>query len=169
MSEKDRETNERMVRLFPELESKHATYPLKRQKWLAEAGSVGSNDGTSTPAFLPYDKDPNFDATLKPDYAWGPGPRGFGYYHMLTRQSYKILYARAKNNPAPIQCCCFGSPELKLKVEDLDIVSDILYNRSIASIPDDMLAAKEAIDIARGEAKAHYNMDQNVQLFFLAT
>jgi len=39
-----------------------------------------------------------------------------------------------------------------------------VYNRSVASIPDDEQGARDAIAIARGTAKAVYNFTQNEQL-----
>ena len=169
MVNKDSERNERMARVAPELESSWAAYPLNRKDWLDNAATLSNEDGSTSPAFIPYEKDPNFPTTaLKADYVWGAGQRGFGYYHLLTRDAYKVLTARIVNKGPPLQCCCLGPPSnSKFSSEDYDFVAEIVYNRSIASTPDDMLAQKEAINIARGEANMHYNMSQNVQLVMM--
>ena len=152
MVNKDSEKNERMARVAPELESSWAAYPLNRKDWLDNAATLSNEDGSTSPAFIPYEKDPSFPTpALKADYVWGFGPQGFGYYHLLTRDAYKVLTTRVKNKGPPLQYCCLGPPsDSKFSSEDYDVVLEIVYNRSIASTPDDMLAHKEAINIARG-------------------
>eukprot|EP01083_Nonionella_stella_P092616 259311_1 len=160
----DSDKNAMMVRIAPELESKWATYPLQRKFWLDASATLDTEDGSKSPVFISYKKDPNFPtAPLKADYVWGSGPRGFGYYHLLTRESYITLNARVRNNRPPMQCCCFGGGGAQA-ANDYEYVSEIVYNRSVSSTPDDVLAYKEAINIARGEAQMHYNMSQDVQL-----
>jgi hypothetical protein len=145
------EKNAQMRSVFPELASPYAEYPMTREAWL-------SPDGTgpkSAPAFTA-----GANVGPKPDYVYGPGPKTTGYYHILTRESYKNLYARTSNE-APVGCCCFGNtPE----VEAWDTTKRITYNRSLASKPNDQLAAQEAIEIARQKAKNVYNATQNEQL-----
>jgi hypothetical protein len=145
------EKNEQMRRACPELASPYAKYPMAREAWLSPDGT-GPN---SAPAFIP-----GANVGLKPDYVYGPGPKNTGYYHLLTRESYAIVYARASNE-APVGCCCFGGgPE----VDAWDTTKRITYNRSHASRPDDQLAAQEAIKIAQQKAKNVYNATQNQQL-----
>lgn len=166
-STRDDEINMAMSKVAPELASKYVSYPMKRQAWLSIDGQI---DG-SLPAFIPHKKDPNFPTTpLKDDYVWGTGPRGFGYYHILCREAYKILYHRVNGMRVPGQGCCCASPPpptdggQRPSAKEVDDVKDVCYNRSIASRPDDFLAQKEAIEAARGVAQAHYHVDQNIQL-----
>ena len=49
-------------------------------------------------------------------------------------------------------------------MSDWDDVKTIVYNRSVARIPDDVQAKKDAISIAQGEAQSHYHAEQNFQL-----
>ena len=171
MSEKEREINASMARVARELESPYATYPLKRTHWLdANTPASTSEDGNNIPnAFIQHPKDKNFPTpTLKPDYVWGAGRRGFGYYHLLTIDSYQILNKRVRNKGPPMNCCCLGNSNSEFSVNDYDVVAEILHNRSCSPVPDDMVAAKNAIDIARGVAQSEYNMSQNVQLFVMA-
>lgn len=101
----------------------------------------------------------------KDDYVYGPGPLGWGYYHLLTRVSYEILFRRMHSS-TPFVCCCFATKEARMQLSDHEDVRLIMYNRSVASIPDDKQAAKDAIAIATGTAKAVYNYTQNEQLVF---
>ena len=101
---------------------------------------------------------------VKPDYVYGPGTMGFGFYHFLTRESYHILYARLRST-APSACCsCFNRAARQI-IDEHDDVMRICYNRSVASVPDDLQGAKDAEAIARGTAKTIYNFTQNEQLF----
>ncbi|GFH44747.1 hypothetical protein CTEN210_01221 [Chaetoceros tenuissimus] len=166
MMTRDDEINAAMPKVAPELASKYAAYPIKRQVWLSIDGQI---DG-SLPAFIPHKKDPNFPfPPEKEDYVWGTGPRGFGYYHILCREAYVILYHRVHEMALPCQACCCAPPLPPIhgqrpSAKELDDVKDVMYNRSIASRPDDFLAQKEAIEIARGEAQRYYHQDQNIQL-----
>lgn len=143
-----------MGKVCPELTSEYAKYPMSRDAWLSPDGT-GPN---SAPAFIQQAQ----DVGPKPNYVYGPGPKNLGYYHILTRESYKILYARLRNE-MPISCCCFGT-STRDEVDAWDTTKTIVYNRSIASKPDDQLGAKEAIEISRGTANAVYNQTQNEQL-----
>eukprot|EP00957_Ditylum_brightwellii_P098248 7485668-Ditylum_brightwellii.AAC.1 len=96
------------------------------------------------------------------DYVYGAGPLGFGHYHLLTRESYVILYNRLANE-APIPCCAC-TKMARQELSEHDDARIICYNRSVASIPDDAQGAKEAEEIARGVAKATYEYTQNEQL-----
>lgn len=62
----DSETNERMVRVAPELESKWATYPLQRKLWIDPMAQITGEFNEQQPAFIPHKKDPNFpDVAMK--------------------------------------------------------------------------------------------------------
>mmetsp|Transcript_7674 Transcript_7674/g.9462 ORF Transcript_7674/g.9462 Transcript_7674/m.9462 type:complete len:176 (+) Transcript_7674:87-614(+) len=164
-SSKNEKINEQMTRVCPDLASQYAKYPLKRQAWLSIDGTIG-NESSSSPtastisAFLPAKDDGVPDS--KPDYVYGHGEKGLGYYHLLTRNSYEILHKRLYSQTGPISCCCFGSP--RDEVDAWDTTKGIVYNRSVASRPDDVLGAQEALEIAKGKAKAVYNVTQNEQL-----
>lgn len=126
---------------------------MARESWL-------SPDGTgphSAPGFL---AEPNVGP--KPNYVYGPGGlKGSGYYHILTRNAYFILHHRLQSQ-APFSCCCFGTSFAEY--DAWDTTARIVYNRSVASKPDDVLAAKEAIAIAQQTARDAYNNSQNLQL-----
>jgi len=103
---------------------------------------------------------------LKLDYVHGPGRFGWGYYHLLTNDSYVALNQRLMSQASPIQCCCI-SPSSSHKIpgaEFYDEVKTIVYNRSVASIPDDILAYQEAIVGAQVTAQGAYHFDQNMQI-----
>mmetsp|Transcript_25100 Transcript_25100/g.37094 ORF Transcript_25100/g.37094 Transcript_25100/m.37094 type:complete len:160 (+) Transcript_25100:122-601(+) len=152
--------NTKMARIVPELKSVYAKYPMKRNLWLDPRAQAN----TGEPAFIPH---PNNSTTpIKPDYVWGPGTLGFGYYHLLTRDSYLGLFRRLQND-APAQCCACSAEASKIYNDHTD-VKMIVYNRSVASRPDDVLAKKEAMDIARGVSQGFYHMDQNFQLVVMA-
>jgi hypothetical protein len=156
---KDWKTNEKMVKVAPELASSFAEYPMTREYWLDPITKINDN----TPAFISHPKDPNqlTSPPLKIDYVYGPGPLGIGYYHLLTRESYISLHRRLRNE-ATVQCCCFGSstPGAEFQYE----VKNIVYNRSIATRPDDILGQQQAIEKAQGIANSEYQMSQNIQL-----
>ena len=139
--------NAQLRQVFPELLSEFAKYPLELENWTKPDGTINSN-----PAFL---KEP--DVGPKPDYVYGPGPMGRGYYHLTTREAYKILYARCTNE-MPFACCCLGAP--RDLVDAWDTTKRICYNRSVATKPNDAIAAEDAIKIARGEAQGHYYFNQ---------
>lgn len=149
--------NEKMARVAPELASDFARYPLKHKMWVAPSGETSKGQ----PCF-----EEGGNGSLKVDYVHGRGELGLGYYHLLTRDAYAILYRRLQNE-API-CCCTCSPSFALvpraEVSDHEDVVLICYNRSVASIPNDEQAKKDAYNISRGVAKAHYQVQQNEQL-----
>eukprot|EP00563_Minutocellus_polymorphus_P000882 CAMPEP_0181033432 /NCGR_PEP_ID=MMETSP1070-20121207/7251_1 /TAXON_ID=265543 /ORGANISM="Minutocellus polymorphus, Strain NH13" /LENGTH=176 /DNA_ID=CAMNT_0023110853 /DNA_START=145 /DNA_END=675 /DNA_ORIENTATION=+ len=161
MSSGNEKTNEKMARVAPELASEFARYPLKRKMWVAPTGKTAKGE----PCFIVGDEGSN-GGLMKIDYVYGRGVLGLGYYHLLTRDAHAILYKRLFNE-APV-CCCTCSPSFALvpraQVSDHDDVVIICYNRSVASIPDDEQAAKDAYNISRGTAKAHYQFQQNEQL-----
>lgn len=157
------EVNEQMKRVAPELDSSYATYPLSIQSgqklWVDPAKGKTSK---GEPVFIKGDGRPTATTQVKPDYVYGAGPLGFGWYHLLTRDSYNALYRRLQSTQ-PSMCCAF-SKAARRQVSDHEEVTKICYNRSVASVPDDLQAAKDAMDIARGTAKAVYNFTQNEQL-----
>ena len=148
------EMNQKMAKVCPELASSYAKYPLKQSRWLdpQDTGPKGE------PCFMASQQ----DAGVKMDYVFGPGRLSRGYYHLLTKDSYKILYARTLNT-APSGCCAFDKAA-RQAVDDHDTVKRLMYNRSVASIPDDAVGASDAIHGAKQTAQAFYHAGQNEQL-----
>ena len=146
--------NDQMKMVCPELASPFAEYPMDREAWLM-------TDGTGPEGRPAYLQGP--DEGLKEHYVYGQ-PRNKqlppGYYHLLTRESYSILYKRVASE-APVGCCCFGDTKL---VDAYDTTKRICWNRNVASRPNDALAAQEAIQIAQQIANKTYNWTQNEQL-----
>ena len=99
---------------------------------------------------------------LKVNYVRGRGPRGEGWYHLLNQHSYRNLHQRLRNQ-APAQCCAC-TKSAREHYNDYSDVQTIVYNRSVASRPDDEVGAKEAIQISRTTAQSHYHASQNEQL-----
>jgi hypothetical protein len=141
------EMNAKMVKVAPELASFYARYPLNGQRWYNpnEKGPKGE------PCFIANAA----DAGLKPDYVYGPGRYGKGYYSLLTKDSYQILYSRVANQ-APSGCCAF-SKESRKEVDDYDDVRLLMNNRQMATIPDDAVGAKDGMTDATNVAQANYN------------
>ena len=157
MSPSAEEMNAKMAALCPELGSEYAKYPMKGKKWLSPAAKVSGDERAFIAAAT--------ETGPKPDYVYGNGEAGTGYYHMYTRPAYKILYARLTKERPPMACCC--SPAAARKTyEDWDDVKTICYNRSLATIPDDVQARKDAISAAQGVAQAHYQVQQDIQLVY---
>lgn len=149
-----KDMNTKMKEVAPELESQYAKYPLKRDRWF----SLSEKDPEGKPIFVSLD---GTTETMK-DYVRGRGPRGEGFYHLLNQHAYKNLHQRLRNQ-APAQCCACTKTARQYYNEYSD-VQTVVYNRSIASIPDDGVGAKEAIAIARDTAQSHYHATQNEQL-----
>lgn len=145
MGDRNAELNAKMVKFCPELASKYAQYPMQMKSWVSPTAKAPNGDSCwiSAPMGSP----------LKQDYVLGPGQNGRGYYHILTRDSYKILYARLTHEMPG--CCCAFSAAKRKELSDWDDVKTVVYNRSVARIPDDNQAKKDAISIARGAAQAH--------------
>ena len=164
--EKVDKINAVMANVAPELASPFAKYPLSAQSgrslWVNPTGGKTSN---GEPCYIKGSE--SQIRQIKEHYVYGSGSLGIGYYHLLTRDSYSALYARLHNS-LPVACCCFSSKEVRKEADDHDTVMRICYNRSVASIPDDLQAARDAEAIARGTAKKAYNFTQNEQLVIMA-
>lgn len=139
-----------MKEVAPELDSQFARYPMKRPRWL----DLSEKDPQGKPIFLPA----NGSTGLKQDYVRGRGPRGEGYYHLLNRNAYRNLHQRL-HSQAPAQCCSCTKSARQYYNEYND-VQTIVYNRSVASKPDDGLGAKEAIEISQTTAQSHFHADR---------
>ena len=154
MSDKNAQINAKMARVCPELASEYAKYPLAMKAWMSP-GAKGPKDA---PMFIAGPR----GSPMKMDHVHGAGPKGWGYYHLLTRDSYINLYARLTNE-TPL-CCCGFSAQARTEMSEWDDVKTIVYNRSVARIPDDVQGKKDAISLAQGEAQGHYHAEQNFQL-----
>ncbi len=148
--------------IFQELKSPYARYPLSAQSgrtmWVNPNGGKTSK---GEPCFIAGQG--KVQPIIKEHYVYGAGTLGWGYYHLLTRDSYNILYVRLSNT-TPYMCCSCFNKEATRAIDEHDHITRICYNRSVASIPDDIQAAKDAEAKARGTAKAVYNFTQNEQL-----
>ena len=151
------EINRKFVNVVPELASPYATYPLAKSHWVDFGGTASSGE----PCFIANAEE---YAIKKPDYVHGNGPLGRGYYHFLTRQAYVILYARLSNSRPSGGCCCFVNEDVKVARSEHDEVESIMYNRSIASKPDDVQAVQDAIKVAEGIADDYFHYTQTEQL-----
>jgi hypothetical protein len=133
--------------VVPELAaSKYGAYPMELTKWLSPQEKTPEGN----PAFIASPKpEKGQTSVLKPDYVWGPGMYGFGYYHLLTKESYKILAARLHNELAPdVGCSCFGGGSSTADTpnrKDLAEVHIVMYYRSKSSVPNDSVARKEGL------------------------
>jgi hypothetical protein len=156
------EKNASMIKFLPELSSKYARYPLHRERWL----DFDETDDDGKPVFVAQT---NKGSGME-DYVYcnlAPKDRGAGYYHLLNPVAYVNLFKRLESQAPPTGCCC-GSAETKKEYDEYDNVRTIVYNRSVASKPDDTQAAKDALAKAQGVAKKGYNVTQNLQLVLFA-
>ena len=156
-SQEEDEMNRKFVNVVPELASSYAKYPLAKSHWVDVTGNTSNGE----PCFVANAEE---YAIKKHDYVHGNGPLGRGYYHFLTRQAYVILHSRLTTERPSGGCCCFVNEDVKVARSEHDEVESIMYNRSIASKPDDIQAVKDAIKIANGVADDYFNITQTEQL-----
>ena len=133
----------KMIQFAPELASDYAaSYPMSRSRWYSpkEKGPKGE------PCFIPIKGDER-----KLNYVFGRGTFGEGYYSLLTKDAYNILYHRMMHE-VPMGTCYCGKAA-RQKYNDWDNVKRIVYYRSVASIPNDRVAAHDATDAARQMTK----------------
>eukprot|EP00542_Grammatophora_oceanica_P013925 CAMPEP_0194031682 /NCGR_PEP_ID=MMETSP0009_2-20130614/4795_1 /TAXON_ID=210454 /ORGANISM="Grammatophora oceanica, Strain CCMP 410" /LENGTH=156 /DNA_ID=CAMNT_0038671899 /DNA_START=43 /DNA_END=513 /DNA_ORIENTATION=+ len=88
----------KMLTAIPEIATakqlSYYRYPLLGTHW-SSTRSVNIHD---LPGFVPATSN-NFDGTvIKPNYVYGKGNRGFGYYHLMTQDSWKILAKRESSS-----------------------------------------------------------------------
>lgn len=148
--------NAKLEKVVPEIAaSTYGKYPMNETEWL----DLSATGPKGEPAHLAGP-----DVGPKRDYVFGRGPYGEAYYHLLTKQSYLILYSRV-SNAQPVGCCsCFSSAAVRKDLSDYDDVRLILHARSVASIPSDKQAAEDALTDAKSTANAFHNALQNEQL-----
>uniref|UniRef100_A0A7S2YHU8 Uncharacterized protein n=1 Tax=Entomoneis paludosa TaxID=265537 RepID=A0A7S2YHU8_9STRA len=152
--------NAGLAKFCPELAgSKYARYPMQGDRWM-----------------LPKDKHPETGKYLflaspqnvgpKPDHVYGKGPFGVGYYHLLCKQPYIILYGRHMNT-AP-STCCTGASGAK-EFDEWDEIRLILFQRMNSTRANDTVAHSDMMQNASATAQAHYHFGQNQQLITHAT
>mmetsp|Transcript_28255 Transcript_28255/g.81726 ORF Transcript_28255/g.81726 Transcript_28255/m.81726 type:complete len:198 (+) Transcript_28255:242-835(+) len=149
--------NKKMAAFCPELSSSYAEYPLipddtGRTNWVDLEGTTVQGD----PVFV-ADEVSHSSSTVgssrvasaerRDDFVYGKGPMGWGYYHLLTRESYVILHKRLQST-VPTACCM--NANIRQEIEDHDAVTRVVYARSISPIPDDERAANESFNRSRG-------------------
>ena len=126
MSRDSDDINSKMARIAPELSSKYAAYPLNNSRWLFPQEKLADNEAGFVSAYG--------NPGVKPNYVYGRTEElGPGYYHLLTRTSYQILFNRLRSE-AHGEGCCSCDKETRKKLDDYDTVKRIVYNRSIASV-----------------------------------
>ena len=141
----EEETNRKLVKFCPELASEYAKYPMQHARWL----DPKETDPQGKPCFI---QGP--DAGPKPDYVFGPGKYGRGYYHLLTVFSYKILHARLSNeHPGG---CCGSSSKTRKELDEYDDVTRIVHARSVATVPNDQQAKEDAAGEGTTFRSTHY-------------
>eukprot|EP01083_Nonionella_stella_P263765 895622_1 len=99
---------------IPEMKlSKFGVFPMKESSWLdldnkTESGqpafiahSIQMVNGKEIPVTHREDCNYNETVPVKTDYVFGTGPKGYGYYHLLTRHAYGILLQRISYLKAP--------------------------------------------------------------------
>mmetsp|Transcript_19417 Transcript_19417/g.55857 ORF Transcript_19417/g.55857 Transcript_19417/m.55857 type:complete len:204 (-) Transcript_19417:176-787(-) len=133
------------MQLVPELRSKFARYPLDRPRWIRptrESNTPKADGGELT--FIPHPKPPKGQTNpVKMNYVWGPGTKGFGYYHLLTKESYTALAGRMHSECAPPTPCCGGanSKDDEARRKELEHVYLLIVNpRSQSPVPKDTYA-----------------------------
>ena len=135
--------NERM-QLVPELRSPFARFPLDRPRWIRPTREQHTPKEVGWErtfiACPPPPKGTKND--VKMNYVWGPGSKGFGYYHLLTKESYVALSARMHSECAPpIPCCGGATKESEEKRKELEHVYLLIVNpRSKSPVPQDTYA-----------------------------
>ena len=144
---------------LPELASNFGQHPIQRPEpafWLDSKIKTSkkhdlkenhkdhipkADDGS--PAFIPVEKNKNGNVnnnnetatTAKLDYVLGNGPRGYGYYHLLTQWSYHILYKRIKAMKP--QGLAFFNKAIRRRRDEWELVYFIVSNRAISDSPND--------------------------------
>ena len=127
-------TNETLIKFLPELASLYGKYPLRYHRWL----SPGERGPNGEPCFITASQ----DMGVKHPYVWGnQGSKGAGYYHLLTKAAYTILYNKLKDNPPEgYIVCCSCSQKARLDREEWEFVKRIIYHRHASTVPDDGVA-----------------------------
>ena len=136
---------------IPELkDSPYAQYPMNYSKeWLSLDSSIDGN-----PAFIPAD-DVGGEEPRKQNYVHGKGPKWkVGYYHLLTKTSYQILYRRIQPTIKPTGFGVFKkrqytipSPKMRERLElALEIISQRIKLQTPQEVPQNGVAERSKTD-----------------------
>mmetsp|Transcript_12363 Transcript_12363/g.23166 ORF Transcript_12363/g.23166 Transcript_12363/m.23166 type:complete len:172 (+) Transcript_12363:125-640(+) len=131
--------NDELSRVAPVLSSPFARYPLHRERWLKPFETL--SDGR--PAFIPTSNFPhslmNLDTDI-PDYVWGYGSLGKGYFHLLTKEAYKNLLDYM--NMTELEVTNYmGSifPGYHKRQQEFEEVKNIVHRRYCLKKPDEVI------------------------------
>lgn len=83
---------------------------------------------------------------MKEDYVYSEDPEP-GYYHLLTKQAYIQLYKDLETKE-PSLPCCWDKAGAK-KYDEYTRVKKIVYNRNVASIPDEKVAIADGKKVTK--------------------
>lgn len=118
--------NANFVKIAPELASKYAQYPLNNSRWMFPQETLSGGQ----PGFIPASQ----PSGLKVNYVFGRTTElGSGYYHLLTRTSYQLLFNRIQSE-APASGCCSCDKAARKQRDEYERVKRIIYYRSVASV-----------------------------------
>lgn len=137
---------QKIVRYVPELDSKHAAFPMEHENWLAPNGKAP--DGA--PGFV---EGPNNGR--KQDYVYARGLNGPGYYHVLTKYAHVAAYEKFMN-AGHVSCC--SSFLRTSEYDEWDSVRLVLHARTRAARANDFAAKKSQMNEAMGTAVAMGNV-----------
>lgn len=133
MGESADKINAQLQQIVPELKSKYAIYPIAMDRWY----NFDEKSPDGKPIFISSEK----DTGLKMDYVYcSRGPQGKGYYHLLTKIAYVNLYNYVGNQA--VGCCGSGD---KTDADAHAVAKRIIYARSQARRPDDVVAREDAV------------------------
>ena len=118
---------------------RYGRYPITFKHWCHVDEKINGN--------ICFIKSPKNEG-VKEDYVYSEDPEP-GYYHLLTKQAYIQLYKDVQTKE-PSLPCCWDKAGAK-KYNEYTRVKKIVYNRSIASIPDDKVAIADGKKVMKLE------------------
>uniref|UniRef100_A0A7R9ZJK6 Uncharacterized protein n=1 Tax=Craspedostauros australis TaxID=1486917 RepID=A0A7R9ZJK6_9STRA len=149
------ELHKAMIQFLPETDCEYARYPMNYERWL-DPGETGPK---GEPCFI---ASPNDDG-IKKGYVYGPGNKGKGYYHMLTRSAQTALYSQITHKQPSVSCCCAGGDKDPDAYDKWDDVQRVMYARYKSNVPNDGRANEAAMAEAQGMANAAHHGTQGMQ------
>eukprot|EP00542_Grammatophora_oceanica_P019573 CAMPEP_0194040146 /NCGR_PEP_ID=MMETSP0009_2-20130614/12194_1 /TAXON_ID=210454 /ORGANISM="Grammatophora oceanica, Strain CCMP 410" /LENGTH=171 /DNA_ID=CAMNT_0038683189 /DNA_START=35 /DNA_END=550 /DNA_ORIENTATION=+ len=125
---------------IPELrKSIAAQFPLELPQWVDPSHKVNNKIA----AFIPYQRQHNELVELRHDYVWGLSTHGPGYYHVHTKQAYKILLHRVRKDITKgARLISKYSPEERERRNNLKILHGVLQVRVESKRPDEFDATQ---------------------------
>lgn len=137
-----KQLNEKMTQLFPEMDRTLVQTPMARSKWYQPNETI---EDSEEPCFIAapirHKQDPK-------DYIWMPKCKDLdaGYYHLKTQEAYIQLYKLArKQRPSFIKSRLFGNKQTKADYKLHKQVEDLLYLRLTAKEPHDVHAQRDQV------------------------